>query len=71
MYRLLVFHKGPIVLCPLIADLFLYCFESHFMVKFFNDPSKHDLLHELNIFRYLDDILAVNNLNFENLPKRT
>lgn len=31
---------------PLIADLFIYCYESHFKAKSFKDPFKHDLLHE-------------------------
>ena len=50
---------------PLIADLFLYCYESQFMAKIYKDPSKHDLLDLFNnTFRYLDDVLALNNPEF-------
>ena len=50
---------------PLIADLFLYCYESQFMAKLYKDQNKHDLLSDFNnTFRYLDDILALNNPNF-------
>ena len=52
---------------PLIADLFLYCYESQFMAKLYKDPTKHDLITDFNnTFRYLDDILALNNSNFTN-----
>ena len=33
---------------PLVADLFLYSYESQFMATLFKDTSKHDLLRELN-----------------------
>ena len=35
------------------------------MAKIFTDPSKHDLLDLFNhTFRYLDDVLALNNPEF-------
>ena len=50
---------------PLITDLFLYCYESHFMAKIYKDPSKHDLIDNFNnTFRYLDDVLTLNNPEF-------
>ena len=50
---------------PLIADLFLYCYESQFMSKISKDSSRHDLIQKFNnTFRYLDDILALNNDDF-------
>ena len=50
---------------PLIADLFLYCYESQFMAKIQKDPSKQHLLDVFNnTYRYLDDILAINNSDF-------
>ena len=51
---------------PLIADLFLYCYESQFMAKISKDPSKLHLVDKFNnTFRYLDDILALNNDDFD------
>ena len=48
---------------PLIADLLLYCYESHFMTK--QDPSKHSFISLFNNnCTYLNDILTVNNPNF-------
>ena len=53
---------------PLIADLLLYCYESHFMTK--QDPSKLSLIGLFNNnCRYLNDILTVNNPNFLMLVK--
>ena len=50
---------------PLIADLFLYCYESQFMTKISKDPSQQHLVDKFNnTFRYLDDILALNNDDF-------
>lgn len=50
---------------PLIADLFLYCYESQFMARISKDPSKQHLVQKFNnTFRYLDDILALNNDDF-------
>ena len=50
---------------PLIADLFLYCYESQFMAKLYKDQNKHGLLSDFNnTFRYLDDILALNTQTF-------
>ena len=52
---------------PLIADLFLYCYESQFMAKLQKDPNKQNLIETFNYtFRYLDDILALNNPSFSN-----
>ena len=49
---------------PLIADLFLYCYESQFMARRNKGLSKQHLLDKFNnIFRCLDDSLALNNNN--------
>ena len=49
---------------PLIADLFLYCYESQFMAKLHKDP-KTDLIDKFNnTYRYLDNIFSVNNSDF-------
>ena len=53
---------------PLIADLFLYCSQSQFMAKIYKDPSKHDLIDNFkNTFRYLDNVLTLNNPEFSRL----
>ena len=50
---------------PLIADLFLYCYESQFMAKLHKDSTKSDLIEKFNnTHRYLDDIFALNNSDF-------
>ena len=55
---------------PLIADLFLYCYELQFMTKISKDPSKQHLIQKFNnTFRYLDDILALNNDDFSMYTK--
>ena len=52
---------------PLIADLFLYCYEKDFM----SNPHKSkkvDLVDKFNYIytsRYLDDILTIDNPEFE------
>jgi hypothetical protein len=48
---------------PLIADLFLYCYESQVMAKLQYEPSKHSLNSLFNNnYRYLGEILIINNL---------
>ena len=50
---------------PLIADLFLYCYESQFMTKLSKDPSLLHLVDTFkNTYRYLDDIFSLNNPEF-------
>ena len=50
---------------PLIADLFLYCFERDFMTKL-QKSKRTDLIDMFNeTSRYLDDILTVDNPDFE------
>ena len=50
---------------PLIADLFLYWYESQFMAKIYKNPTEHDLVDKFNnTYIYLDDILALNNTDF-------
>lgn len=50
---------------PLIADLFLFCYERDFMSKLVKDK-RLDLIDCFNrTSRYLDDILNINNPDFE------
>ena len=50
---------------PLIADLFLYCYERDFMSDL-HKSKRHDLIDMFNdTSRYLDDILTIDNPEFE------
>ena len=52
---------------PLVADLFLFCYERDFMM-FFSDDKQADVIDAFNTtFRYLDDILNTNNVYFDNM----
>ena len=52
---------------PLIADLFLYCYESDFMLKLSKYNNNDDLIEAFNnTSRYLDDILNLDNPYFDN-----
>ena len=50
---------------PLIADLFLYCYERDFMSDL-HKSKRHDLIDMFNdTSRYLDDIFIIDNPEFE------
>ena len=50
---------------PLIADLFLYCYERDFMSDL-QKSKRHDLIDMFNdTYRYLDDIFTIDNPEFE------
>ena len=52
---------------PFIVDLFLFCYESQLMTRINTDFSKQHLVEKFNnIFKYLDDILALNKYDFNN-----
>ena len=52
---------------PLVADLFLFCYERDFMMSL-SDDKQADVIDALNTTsRYLDDILNINNVYFENM----
>ena len=49
---------------PLIADVFLYCYEREFMSDL-HKPKRHDLIDMFNdTSRYLDDIFIIDNPEF-------
>ena len=54
---------------PLIADLFLYCYERDFMANL-QKSKRFDLIHKFNdTSRYLDDIFTIDNHEFaEHIP---
>ena len=52
---------------PLVADLFLFCYERDFMMSL-SDDKQADVIDAFNTTsRYLDDILNINNVYFENM----
>ena len=49
---------------PLVADLFLFCYEKDFMMSL-SDDKQADVIDAFHtITRYLDDILNINNVYF-------
>ena len=52
---------------PLVADLFLYCYERDFMNSL-NHDNQADVIEAFNsTSRYLDDLLNIDNPNFEGM----
>ena len=52
---------------PLVADLFLFCYERDFMMSL-SDGRQADVIDAFNTSsRYLDDILNINNVYFDNM----
>ena len=51
---------------PLIADIFLYSYEADFIQSLLSTGKKH-LASRFNLtYRYIDDVLSINNPEFEN-----
>ena len=54
---------------PLLADLFLYPYESEFLQKLVKDKKIHEARAFNFTYRYIDDVLSINNSRFaEFLP---
>ena len=52
---------------PLVADLFLFCYERDFMLSL-SDDKQADVIDAFNTTsRYLDDILNIYNVYFDNM----
>ena len=52
---------------PVVADLFLLCYERVSMMSLFDDKQA-DIIDAFNTTsRYLDDILNINNIYFDNM----
>ena len=52
---------------PLVADLFLFCYERDFMMSL-SDDKQADVIDAFNtISRYLDNTLNINNVHFDNM----
>ena len=51
---------------PLLANIFLYLYEAEFIQSFI-PTGKKQLMSRFNLtYRYIDDVLSVNNQEFEN-----
>ena len=52
---------------PLVADLILFCYDRDFMVSL-SDNKQADIIDAFDTpSRYLDDILNINNVYFDNM----
>ena len=49
---------------PLVADLFLFCYERDFMMALSDYKQSHIIDAFNTTFRYLDDILNIENVYF-------
>ena len=64
MYRQIVAIPMGTNYAPLITDLFLFCYESVFML-FLSDNNQADVVETFNsTSRYLDDLLNIDNAHF-------
>ena len=55
---------------PLVADLFLFCYERDFMLSL-SDDKQTDIIDAFDTkSRYLDDIVNMNNIYFDNIQNR-
>ena len=52
---------------PLVADLFLFCYERYFMMSLSDDKQAAVIGAFNTTSRYLDDILNINNVYFDNM----
>ena len=55
---------------PLVADLFLYYYERDFVKTLYQDNQADDIEAFNSTFRYLDDILNIDNPYFEGMVKQ-
>ena len=67
LYRQVVWILMGTNCAPLVADLFLFCYERDFIMSL-SDDKQADVIDTINTTsRYLDDILNINNVYFDNL----
>ena len=67
LYRQIVGIPMGTNCAPLVADLFLYCYERDFMDSF-NHDNQADVIEAFNsTSRYLDDLLNIDNPYFEGM----
>ena len=67
LYRQIVGIPMGTSCAPLVADLFLFCYERDFMISLSND-NQADIIRTFNsTSRYLDDVLNIDNPYFEGM----
>ena len=67
LYRHIVGIPMGINCAPLVADLFLFCYEKDFTTSF-SDDNQADIIEAFNsTSRYLDDLLNIDNPYFEGM----
>ena len=67
LYRQVVAIPMGTNCAPLVADLFIYCYERDFM-KSLSEDKQADVIDAFNnTSRYMDDILNINNSDFDNM----
>ena len=52
---------------PLVADLFLFCYERDLMMSLSDDTQAYDIDACNTTSRYFDDILNINDVYFDNM----
>ena len=67
LYRQVVGNPMGTYCAPLIADLLLFCYEKDFMMSRSDDKQAHVIDAFNTTSRYLDDILNINNVYFDNM----
>ena len=67
LYRQVVWIPMGTNCAPLVANLFLFCYERDFMMSL-SDDKQADVIDAFNTTsRYLDDILNINDFYFDNM----
>ena len=67
LYRQIVGISMGTNCAPLVADLFLFCYERDFMLSL-SDSNQSDIIEAFNsTSRYLDDLLNIDNPYFEQM----
>ena len=67
LYRQIVGIPMGTNCAPLVADLFIFCYERDFMISLSND-NQADIIRAFNsTSRYLDDVLNIDNPYFEGM----
>ena len=70
LYRQIAGIPMGINCAPLLADLFLFCYERDFM-RFLSDVKQAEIIEAFNsTSRYLDDLLNIDNPYFEGMVNR-
>ena len=67
LYRKIVGIPMSTNCAPLVTDVFLFCYERDFMVSPSDDKQADVIDAFTTTSRYLDDILNINNVYFDNM----